>query len=188
MIQIAIFASGGGSNAKAILQYFQGHSTIAIQSILSNRKEAGVFDHAKSFCINSIHWSKSNFDSQEFTLQKLQGIDVIVLAGFLLKVPEYLTKAFEGRIINIHPALLPKYGGKGMYGMNVHRAVFEAQEKETGITIHLVDEEFDHGEHLFQKKINIESASSAEEISEKVLKLEHKHFAPTIERFIENHF
>jgi len=184
--RLAIFASGTGSNAQAIINYFKEHKYIDVDLIISNRKSAGVLDIAQNEGIDSTYISKSEFKESDIVLKKLENIDYIILAGFLLKIPDYLIKHFQKKIINIHPALLPKFGGKGMYGIHVHNAVKEASEKETGITIHLVDEVYDNGEQIAQFSIALNGEESAEEIAKKVLELEHKHFPSTIEKFIKN--
>lgn len=187
MVNIAIFASGGGSNAKAIIKYFEGHHNIKVALIVSNKSDAGVLNIAQHFGIQSKVFKKSEFMECEKILGFLadKNIAYIILAGFLLHIPDCFTKAFENRIINIHPSLLPKYGGKGMYGHFVHEAVKNNNEKETGITIHLVNERFDEGEILFQKSCEIRQDMDAEEIAALVLKLEHQYFSVTIENYIQ---
>jgi phosphoribosylglycinamide formyltransferase-1 len=182
--QIAIFASGRGSNAKAIINYFSNQRAINVQLIICNRKAAGAFDIAKQENVKAIHISKDDFDNEAKVLEVLKSVDYIILAGFLLKIPNYLVEKFENKIINVHPALLPKYGGKGMYGMHVHEAVFNAKEQETGITIHLVDAIYDNGAHIAKFAINIEGVQSPEEIAQKIHQLEHQHFPRVIEDYI----
>ena len=145
MHHIAIFASGTGSNAKKIVEYFKDHEQIKVSLIVSNKKDALVLDMARSHNIPTLVIDRDHFYNSEDILKEflIYRIDLIVLAGFLLLIPKYLIREFNNRIINIHPALLPKYGGKGMYGMNVHRAVKAANEKESGITIHFVNEKYD---------------------------------------------
>jgi phosphoribosylglycinamide formyltransferase 1 len=184
--KVVIFASGAGSNAKAIIEYFKGHGNIEISLVVTNRKEAKVLDVAKDNKIDTLYIPKSEWEQKEKVLETLASYDLIALAGFLLKIPDYLIEAFRNRIINIHPALLPKFGGKGMYGMNVHRAVKEAGELESGITIHLVDEVYDNGEYLAQFSVDLNGTETAEDIASKVLKLEHEYFPVIIERFIES--
>ena len=159
MQNIAIFASGTGSNAKKIVEYFKGHEEIKVGLVVSNRATAPVLEMAKSNNIPTLIINRDQFYNTEDILEKfsIYHIDFIVLAGFLLLVPQYLTQKFHNRIINIHPALLPKYGGKGMYGMNVHKAVKAANEKESGITIHYVNEKYDEGKILFQASCEIHS-------------------------------
>jgi len=180
--RLAIFASGSGSNAEAIMKFFEHHATIEVALIISNKEKAGVIEKAKQFDVKSLLMNKEEFYHSRAVLQILQshGISHVVLAGFLLLVPDYLIKAYPAKIINIHPSLLPKFGGKGMYGMHVHRAVITAKESESGLTIHLVNEHFDDGEILLQVKCAIETNDSAETLAKKVLQLEHKHYPRVI--------
>ena len=182
--KVVIFASGAGSNAKAIIEYFKEHSNIEISLVVTNRKEAKVLDIAKNNKIDTLYIPKSEWEQKEKVLETLASYDLIALAGFLLKIPDYLIQAFRNRIINIHPALLPKFGGKGMYGMNVHRAVKEAGELETGITIHMVDEIYDNGVHLKQAKVTLSREDDAKKIAKKVLALEHEFFPKVIEQYL----
>ena len=185
--RIAIFASGSGSNAQKIAEYFKNHPTIEVALVVSNKADAGVLDIAKSFGIETyVIPSKAEFTQTETLLQELyvSQIDFIVLAGFLWLIPEYLIEAYPSRIVNIHPALLPKYGGKGMHGMHVHHAVVAAGEKESGITIHYVDKVYDNGEHLFQATVPVEPGDTPEVIQQKVLVLEHTNFAQVIEKVL----
>jgi phosphoribosylglycinamide formyltransferase-1 len=183
-MNIAILASGAGSNAANIIQYFK-NTSVKVKLIACNNPDAGIFQIAKDNQIDSMLLTKENFKTSDQFVHQLQQIeiDLVILAGFLWLVPTNLVKAFEDRIINIHPALLPKFGGKGMYGHFVHEAVHEAKEIESGITIHLVNEEFDKGEILFQAKANVENCS-ASEIEQKVRALEIEHFPKAIENFI----
>jgi len=183
-MNIAILASGAGSNAANIIQHFK-NTSVNISLIACNNSEAGVFHIAKKNNIDSILLSKENFKHSDEFLQELQNrkIDLIILAGFLWLVPKNLVAAFGDRIVNIHPALLPKFGGKGMYGHFVHEAVCEAKEIESGITVHLVNEEFDKGAILFQAKCNVANCS-AQEIEARVRALEIAHFPLAIENFI----
>lgn len=183
-MKIAILASGAGSNAANIIQYFK-NSSVNISLIACNNAHAGVFQIARDNQIDSVLLTKENFKTSDLFVQELQNrkIDLVILAGFLWLVPRNLVDAFKDRIINIHPALLPKFGGKGMYGHFVHEAVCAAQEIESGITVHLVNEEFDKGAVLFQATCNIEKCS-AQEIEAKVRALEILHFPKTIENFI----
>ncbi len=185
--RLAIFASGSGSNAQKIAEYFKNHPTIEVALVVSNKADAGVLDIAKSFGIETyVIPSKAEFTQTETLLQELyvSQIDFIVLAGFLWLIPEYLIEAYPSRIVNIHPALLPKYGGKGMHGMHVHHAVVAAGEKESGITIHYVDKVYDNGEHLFQATVPVEPGDTPEVIQQKVLVLEHTNFAQVIEKVL----
>jgi phosphoribosylglycinamide formyltransferase-1 len=183
-MNIAILASGAGSNAANIIQHFK-NTAIKVSLIACNKVDAGVFQIAKDNGIDSFHLTKENFKTSDSFVQELQKrkIDLIILAGFLWLVPKNLVSAFEDKIINIHPALLPKFGGKGMYGHFVHEAVCAANESESGITVHLVNEEFDKGAILFQAKCNVENCN-ATEIEAKVRALEIAHFPKAIENFI----
>tara|TARA_R110000787_G_scaffold45993_4_gene111918 strand:+ start:8513 stop:9082 length:570 start_codon:yes stop_codon:yes gene_type:complete len=185
MKRVFIFASGSGSNAENIIKYFQNSSKISIQKVFCNKKGAGVFNRCERLNINCEWFSREGFSLSDTILNKLEEqADFIILAGFLWKIPEAMVKAFPNKIINIHPALLPKYGGKGMYGMNVHRAVRENNEKETGITIHYVNEKYDDGAVIFQAKTQVEPSDSAEDIAQKIHLLEYEHFPKIIEQTI----
>jgi len=186
--RIAIFASGTGSNAKKIVEYFKNHQNIEVCLIVSNNKEAKVLDMAKDHNISSLVIDKSLLRSESYILEKfsIYPVDFIVLAGFLLLIPKYLVEAFPNQIVNIHPALLPDFGGKGMYGKNVHKAVKESGKNETGITIHYVNERYDDGSIIFQASCPVFPEDSPDEIAKNVLKLEHKHFAKTIERILND--
>ena len=183
--KIAILASGSGSNAEKIMEHFSHSSKAEISLIGSNKKEAFVLERAKKFNVPTFTFSKTELESGLVT-KKLQevGIDWVVLAGFLLKIPTDLIHAFPDRIINIHPALLPNYGGKGMYGMKVHEAVKVTGEKETGITIHLVNEHYDEGKIIFQAAVPIQPEYSPEDIAQKVHQLEYKYFPNVIESLL----
>ncbi len=182
-INLAIFASGSGTNAENIVKYFQDHDKIHVSEIISNKEDAFVLSRAEKLGIPSSTFKKAEFRSSEF-LDRLNNIDFIILAGFLWLVPEYLIEAFHDKIINIHPALLPKYGGKGMYGDRVHKAVVEAGEKESGITIHLVNKEYDKGEILFQAKCEVEESDTPESLAVKIHQLEYDHFPRVVEAFV----
>ncbi len=181
MKRIAIFASGTGSNARCIHQYGTEHGAYEVVAILSNRKNAKVLDYAAEHGIEHIYFKRSQLQDPDFLLPYLEQleVDLIVLAGFLLLIPEYLIEAYPARLINIHPALLPKYGGKGMYGIHVHTAVKEANEKESGITIHYVDQHYDEGRYIFQSKVKLSEEDTPEDIARRVLALEH-HFFPRV--------
>lgn len=183
--KIAIFASGTGSNAKAIIEH-SFKANYEVDLIISNKEDAGVLNFSDEFDIDSMIIDKETFYEDDVLLEflKEREIEYLILAGFLWLIPEYLVNGFQDKIINIHPALLPKHGGKGMFGSKVHQAVFEAKEKESGITIHLVNNEYDQGEILLQKSVDISEEKSAEAIAAKVLKLEHKHFPKLIEKII----
>jgi folate-dependent phosphoribosylglycinamide formyltransferase PurN len=191
-IHVAIFASGAGSNAKKIIEYFENKSTpVKISLIVCNVPGAGVLDIAKSKGIPTLMINKDEFASTGY-VESLHNADIhfIVLAGFLWKVPEVLVNAYQPGvgdargIINIHPALLPNYGGKGMYGSRVHEAVVAAGEKETGITIHWVDAHYDEGDIIFQASCSIEPSDTPNMVADKIHVLEHQHFAPTIEKIL----
>ena len=182
MKRIVIFASGSGTNAENIIKYFKNCKTAQVSLVLSNKENAGVFDRCKNHQIRCLYFQKSDFTNSEKVLNLLKKeADFIVLAGFLLKVPENIIQAFPNKIINIHPALLPKYGGKGMYGMNVHKAVKENGESETGITIHFVNEHYDEGGIIFQAKTSVDETDIPETIASKVHELEYEHFPRVIE-------
>jgi phosphoribosylglycinamide formyltransferase-1 len=184
MKKIAILASGSGTNAENIIKYFNGNSEIEIDSVWSNRKDAYVLERAKQHGIEYGHFTKDDFSGSDNFLNELESrnIDLIVLAGFLLLIPPSFINKFP--IINIHPALLPSYGGKGMYGSYVHEAVIKNKEKESGITIHLVNEEYDKGEHLFQAKCAISPSDTPDSLAANIHKLEHKHFPKVIEEYL----
>ncbi len=184
---IVILGSGGGSNAAAIIQKFENLADVKVVSVVSNIASAGILQKAADKNIPAIHFSRGAF-SDATVLDYLKKInpDLIVLAGFLLKIPEDIVKAFPQKIINIHPALLPKYGGTGMYGDNVHKAVLDNNENFSGITIHYVVEEFDSGKIIFQEKVDISGCKDYSEIAKKVLALEHEHFAKAIHNVLTN--
>ena len=186
MKKIAIFASGNGSNAENIIQYFKNSNQGTVVAVFSNNSNAKVVEKAKNHQIQAVVFTKMELNAG-FVLHELHRFqpDLIVLAGFLLKFPESILKEYP-KVINIHPALLPKYGGKGMYGMHVHQAVLDNKEKETGITIHYVNEHYDEGEFIFQKAVNIEDCKSSEEIAQKVHELEQRYFPEIIEKLIPN--
>ena len=187
MKNIAILASGNGSNAQKIAEYFADNNEINIALILSNRKDAYVLERADKLNIPAFTFNRADFYETEYVLDKLKGfkIDFIVLAGFLWLLPDYLLKNYSYRIINIHPALLPKYGGKGMYGMKVHEAVRESGDTESGISIHYVNEKYDEGEIIFQAKVTIEENDTPEDIANKIHALEYEHFPRVIEEVLK---
>ena len=186
MKKIAVFASGSGTNAQNIAEYFLASGDITVSLILANKPDAYVLERAKKLGIPSIVFSRKEFYESEIILETLQKnkIDFIVLAGFLWLIPDYLLNAYSRKIINIHPALLPKYGGKGMYGDIVHQAVISSGDKKTGITIHFVNDHYDEGEIIFQDSFDILPGDTAESIASKVHKLEYKHFPRVIEETI----
>lgn len=185
MKKIAILASGNGSNAEEIIKHFNGSDLAQIICIASNKKDAYVLERAKNHNIPSFSFTKSEMEAGilEKTFEEME-VDFVVLAGFLLKIPDGLIHNFPDRMINIHPALLPKHGGKGMYGMRVHEAVKENGDKETGITIHFVNEKYDDGRVIFQKAVAVEESDSPEDIANKVHALEYKYFPKVIESLL----
>ena len=186
--RIAILASGAGSNAEAMLKHFANGSGAEVAEVVwvcTNRNEAGVRAVAKRFGVEDSHLQKA--DVQAGALLKglrAREVDWVALAGFLLKVPEEVCEAFAGRMVNIHPALLPKHGGPGMYGMHVHRAVKEAGDRLSGMTVHMVNQDYDEGDIVFQGEVELAAADTAEDIAAKVLELEHRHYAQVLEGLI----
>lgn len=186
MTRIAIFASGSGTNAENIINYFQSSDSIKVTIVYCNKETAGVFDRCKQLEVPCIWFSKEAFHDSSRVLHHVQlHADFIVLAGFLWKIPMDFVSAFPQKIVNIHPALLPKYGGKGMYGMHVHRAVKENKETETGITIHFVNKNYDEGAIIFQATASVDSNDSPEDIAKKVHQLEYMYFPKVIREVIE---
>lgn len=186
MKRILLFASGSGTNVENIIRYFQQKETAKVVAVFCNNPNAKVIERANNLEVETFVFSKNDLSS-EIVLNNVNEFrpDLIVLAGFLLKFPQNIIAAYPNKIINIHPALLPKYGGKGMYGMNVHRAVLENNESETGITIHYIDEHYDEGDIIFQKNISVTDCNSPEEIAAKIGKLEHEHFPQIIENLLK---
>ena len=188
MIRIAILASGSGTNAENIINYFKDNSKIRVVQVLSNKKDAKVLDRAKRLKVKSLSFTRNEFyDTNAIADYLKETADFIVLAGFLWKVPPSLLTAFPNKIINIHPALLPKYGGKGMYGMYVHQAVVNNKETETGITIHFVNENYDDGAIIFQAKTVVEPDDSPDDVAKKIHELEYQFFPLMIESVISKH-
>ncbi len=183
MLNIAIFASGGGSNAEAIIGHLKDHAELSVRLIVSNRKNAGVLDRADRHSIEKLLIDRKGFYEDKNIVTKLAAaeIDLIVLAGFLWLIPEYLIASFPNKIINIHPALLPKYGGKGMYGHHVHQAVFDNKEKESGATIHYVNQHYDEGNIILQAHCPLLPTDQPEDIARKVLSLEHQVYPVAVE-------
>ncbi|MDP2089673.1 MAG: phosphoribosylglycinamide formyltransferase [Flavobacteriaceae bacterium] len=185
MKKIAIFASGSGSNAENIIRYFSDSTEIKVVSVLTNNHNAKVIERAKNLNISYKIFNKSEFnESVEFLNYLIKEVDYIILAGFLWLIPTRIIEKFPQKIINIHPALLPKYGGKGMFGTNVHQAVIDNKEKETGITIHYVNEHYDEGTIIFQKSVKVELNDTSETVAEKVHQLEYEYFPEVIESVI----
>ncbi|NLZ74021.1 MAG: phosphoribosylglycinamide formyltransferase [Bacteroidales bacterium] len=183
---IAIFASGSGSNAEKIIQYFKARKTAQVVCVFSNKSDAYVLERAQKQNIPAQYFPLKDWRQPDIIIQKLEDlkVDYIILAGFLLRIPQELIDRYPNKIINIHPALLPKFGGKGMYGKYVHEAVIKAQEKESGITIHYIDENYDEGTTLFQAKCKVLPNDTPDSLAEKVHQLEHEYFPKVIEQII----
>ncbi len=183
---ISIWASGNGSNAENIIKYFNNHKKIRIDHIICNNSKAGVIECAQRLNIDCFVFSKKDFNEGNAVLNKIieRKTNYIILSGFLQMVPTNIINKFPNAIINIHPALLPDFGGKGMYGNHVHEAVINAKKNESGITIHLVDEIYDHGKIIIQKKCKINKNETPESLAKKIHKLEYKYFPKVIENFI----
>jgi phosphoribosylglycinamide formyltransferase-1 len=187
MIKIAIFASGSGTNAQRITEYFRERDVpIGVDLILTNNPDAGVLERAGKLSVSCVTFSRHDFYESTRILELLRehSIDYLILAGFLWLVPDFLLNAFPGRILNIHPALLPRYGGKGMYGMKVHESVISSHDRESGITIHLVNERYDDGQILFQMKCIVEDNDTPGSLAEKIHALEYQYFPQVIEHYI----
>ena len=184
--RIAIFASGSGSNAQRIAEYFDGTGLLEISAVYCNNPDAFVLERAKSLGIPSIVFNRDTFYNSKAILEDLKSREInwIVLAGFLWLIPDYILKAFPQRIINIHPALLPSYGGKGMYGMKVHQAVIASGDAESGITIHYVNEHYDKGDIIFQANCKVQPGDTPEMLAAKIHELEYKHFPRVIHELI----
>lgn len=181
--RIAILASGSGTNAENIIQYFNRKGTAEVAGVWCNKQGVGVFGRAEKLGVPCTLFSGKEFDKLEDKLLS-SDIDLVVLAGFLLKIPAHFIHTFEDKIINIHPALLPNYGGKGMYGHHVHEAVIAAGENESGITIHLVDEIYDNGEILFQAKCPVNENDTSDSLATKIHELEYRYFPEVIEGYL----
>lgn len=186
MKRIAIFASGSGSNAQRITEYFEGSQEAEVSLILTNNPNAGVIARARKLNIPVLVFNKKIFYNTNKIVRLLKDhqTDLVVLAGFMMLIPEEMVKAFPDRIVNIHPALLPKYGGKGMYGHFVHEAVVAAGEKESGITIHYVNENYDEGAIIFQATCEVEPNDTPADVAAKIQKLEHKHFPVIVHQIL----
>lgn len=187
MKKIAIFASGSGSNAENIINYFQNDTENVVKIVFCNKPKAYVLERAKRLNVPSRVFGREEFYHSDVVLNELKRleIDLVVLAGFLWKVPDSIIGAYPDRVINIHPALLPSYGGKGMYGMKVHEAVIAAGEKESGITIHYVNDHYDEGATIFQAKCKITLEDTPETLAEKVHALEYEHFPRVIKNVLD---
>lgn len=190
MKNLAIFASGEGTNAENIIRYFENSGTAKVTLLVYNRKEAGVRLRAERLGVRTEYIPKSMFGDSEKVLATLReaNTDIIILAGFLLFVPEYLLETYHNRIINIHPSLLPLHGGKGMHGIHVHEDVLACGDKETGITVHVADAQLDHGCVLFQAKCPVERGDTPEDVAARVHKLEYAYFPEVIERFCQGRY
>ena len=186
MKHIVIFASGSGSNAQQIAEYFSASNFARVIMIYSNRVDAYVLQRAYQMNIPTVVFGRTDFYDNSFVFEQLENLrpDLIVLAGFMWKIPEKIVHAFPKRIVNIHPALLPKYGGKGMYGSHVHRAVIENHEKESGISIHYVNENYDEGALIFQAACKVNDHDTAETLATKIHALEHKYYPTIIEQVL----
>ncbi|MCF6332101.1 MAG: phosphoribosylglycinamide formyltransferase [Draconibacterium sp.] len=184
--RIALFASGSGSNAQNIIEYFSENEGVIVDSLWSNNPDSYALERARNFRIDTFVFSKKEFINSNFVVEKLKerGINLIVLAGFLWLVPTNLTQNFK--IINIHPALLPNYGGKGMYGMKVHKAVVDNKEIESGISIHFVNDKYDEGKLIFQEKCPVLASDSPEDVANKIHELEYKHFPRVVEEILNS--
>ena len=187
MRKIAIFASGSGTNAENIIKYFSTRETAKVTLVLSNRQNAYVLQRAATLRIKSIFFDREEFYNNRKVLNNLlnEAIDFIVLAGFLWLVPDNILEVYENRIVNIHPALLPKHGGKGMYGEKVHREVIDQHDSESGISIHYVNKTYDGGSIIFQAKCNVDSSDTPEILASKVHALEYEHFPVVIEDLVK---
>jgi len=186
MKRIAIFASGSGTNAENLIKFFQNSDKVSVVQVLSNNPNAQVLDRAKRLNVGTVTFDKKALIESDEVLNILKNSqpDLIVLAGFLWKFPEMILDAFPNKVINIHPALLPKYGGKGMYGKYVHQAVVNNKEPETGITIHYVNEHYDEGAIIFQAKCTVEPNDTFEDVSNKIHELEMEHFPKVVESLL----
>ena len=184
--KVAILVSGTGSNAVNIIEYFEKSSVAEIILVISSKADALAIENAQKKGVKTVVFNNESFKKNGAVLNYLESvaIDFIVLAGFLIKVPNDIIHAYPNKIVNLHPSLLPKYGGKGMYGKRVHRAVIEAKESESGISIHFVNEEYDKGTIIFQAKVSVEKGDSVEELAQKIQQLEHRFFPKVIEQVI----
>ncbi|WCO01810.1 phosphoribosylglycinamide formyltransferase [Psychroserpens ponticola] len=186
MKRIVIFASGSGTNAENLIKFFHNRENISVIQVFTNNPHAKVLDRAKKLKVSALSFNKIAFTETNDILNALKSIqpDLIVLAGFLWKFPKHILEKFPNKVINIHPALLPKYGGKGMYGMYVHEAIVKNNEKETGITIHFVNEHYDEGAIIFQAKCKVNVSDSAQDVANKIHKLEMEHFPKVVEKLL----
>lgn len=187
MKRIVIFASGGGTNAENLIKFFHNRDNASVIQVLTNNPHAKVLDRCKKLKVSALSFNRTAFTGTDDVLNilKLAQPDLIVLAGFLWKFPEHIINEFPNKVINVHPALLPKFGGKGMYGMHVHEAVVNQKETETGITIHYVNEHYDEGAIIFQAKCKVLPEDSAEDVAKKIHELEMEHFPKVVEELLE---
>jgi phosphoribosylglycinamide formyltransferase 1 len=183
---IVIFASGSGSNAQRLMEYFEHHPDIRVAALFANNPKAHALKRAETFHVPAFLFSRDEFYNSSIVLEQVQSFkpDLIVLAGFLWLVPQNFLQAFPNQIINIHPALLPQYGGKGMHGMNVHTAVVTAGDQESGITIHRVNEEYDKGEFVLQERCPVYPGDTPEDLAARILQLEHKYLPEVVEKLV----
>ncbi|WP_340156633.1 phosphoribosylglycinamide formyltransferase [uncultured Winogradskyella sp.] len=188
MKRVVIFASGSGSNAENLIKFFHNSDNVSVIQVLTNNPHAKVLDRCKKLNVSALSFNRIAFSKSNDVLNilKIAKPDIIVLAGFLWKFPEFILKEFPNKVINIHPALLPNYGGKGMYGMNVHNAIVENKESETGITIHYVNENYDEGAIIFQAKCKVLPTDSAEDVAKKIHLLEMEHFPLTVNKLLNS--
>ena len=186
--KIAILVSGTGTNAINIIEYFEKNSVADVVLVISNKTDALAVEKAQNKGVKTVVFNNESFKKSGVVLDYLmsQSVDFIVLAGFLIKISNDIIHAYPNKIVNLHPSLLPKYGGKGMYGKRVHRAVIEAQESESGISIHFVNKEYDEGAIIFQAKVSVEKGDSVEVLTKKIQQLEHRFFPKVIEQVISN--
>ncbi len=186
MKRIVIFASGSGSNAENLIKFFRNKDNVSVIQVLTNNPHAKVIERCKRLGVSCLCFNKADFHETQYVLNLLKSYnpDLIVLAGFLWKFPEFILKVFPNKVINIHPALLPKYGGKGMYGKHVHQAVLDNKESETGITIHYVNENYDEGAIIFQAKCKVETTDTIEDITAKIHELEMTNFPKVVEKLL----
>ncbi|REG89510.1 phosphoribosylglycinamide formyltransferase [Winogradskyella sediminis] len=186
MKRVVIFASGSGSNAENIIKFFHNSDTASVIQVLTNNPHAKVIDRCKKLNVSALSFNRIAFSKSNDVLNILKASqpDLIILAGFLWKFPEFILKEYHNKVINIHPALLPKYGGKGMYGMHVHNAVVNNKETETGITIHYVNENYDEGAIIFQAKCDVSPQDTAEDVANKIHLLEMEHFPLVVKKIL----
>ena len=184
MKHIAIFASGSGTNAENIIKCFKNSKTVRVSLVLSNNPKALVLERAAALEVKTVIFNKTQLNDPQWGVENLTDFDLIVLAGFLWKFPEHLLKTYKNKVVNVHPALLPKYGGKGMYGMHVHDAVVKNNESETGVTIHYVNEHYDEGAIVFQAKCAVHKTDSSTEVAAKIHQLEMEHFPKVIQNIL----